>query len=410
MLMYAGNNQKSNCKTIFNMLYLCEDCMKKKVLVTFIEAGFGHIVTAQAILEALNLKKDDEIEIVSANLFHNHPTLKKYEDFLIKEVKSASVNPLHSRIQQLSMHIGGSKNTLNFVNKYIYKKEYSLYIEELKKISPDIIIDTHYFTSFCSVNYRDLYNPKCKVITYNPDNNVHGWWPRNVDYFIVNNSLAKEQAFERGFSRQQVKEVFFITRESLFKADKSKEYYREKYQIPKDKFCVKLADGAYAKAKMESFVKELSKTQLPITIVPMCGKNDKLYNKLIKFKEKVPNNVTLIPLGYVDNIEEVFKASDLFITKAGPNAVLDSVMSRVPVVINYYANGIENATNELFVKKLGCGKTIKNKIKARHFVEKCIENPRLLDKYIQNENKIDIEKNGTKEIADFVLKLCVKAE
>ena len=148
----------------------------KKILVTLVEAGMGHIVTATAIANSIQKQKGDDVELVVKDLFHETEQLKKYEEFLISETKKASGDALHSRMQLLSMHILGAQNTLKIVHSTIYRKAVNRYVEQLRLIQPDVIVDTHYFTTYCSVLYRDKYNPACKVITYNPDNNVHGWW------------------------------------------------------------------------------------------------------------------------------------------------------------------------------------------------------------------------------------------
>ena len=378
----------------------------KKILITYVEAGMGHITTARAVQDILEKYKDEEVEIVGMNLFHNHPVLEKYEKFLIEEVKKASTNPLHSRMQFFSMHLIGSQNSLKFVNGFIaFKKQRDLYIEELKKINPDIIIDTHYFCTYASVTYRNKFNPNCKVVTYDPDNNVHGWWDTRADYFIVNNEYAYQEALKRGFKKEQLKQVFFITREGVVKTTESKEFYREKYGIPQDDFVVKLADGMYAKAKLKSFVYELIKSKKKMTIVAIAGKNKELYEQLMALKPTHPENINLMPFEFCPAVYEIVKASDLFITKGGPNAVLDAVFVETPVVINYYANSVEATTKKLFVDILGCGLEIKDKKKARMFVEECIDNPSILDKFRENERKLDKTKNGAQEVADFVLKL-----
>ena len=374
----------------------------KRVLVTFVEAGMGHIVTAQAIANAIEKQKGDDVELIVKDLFRESEPLKKYEDFLISETKKASGSALHSRAQLFSMHLLGAQNTLKIVHSTIYRKAVNRYVEQLRKIQPDVIIDTHYFTTYCSVCYRNRYNPNCKVITYNPDNNVHGWWHRKVDYHIVNNELAYAQALKT-FKKEQVKQVYFISRQEIEDVTESKEFYREKYGIPQDVFAVKIADGAYGRAKLKRFVRELIKTKKPIVIVAIAGKNEAMYDKLVKWKDALPSNVTLLPFGFVENIYELFKACDLFITKAGPNAVLDSALMGTPVVINYWANSIERTTKDLFVGMLGCGVVIKNKVEGRKFVEKCIDDPSVLAKYVQNEKKLDKNKNGADEVAAFVL-------
>lgn len=378
----------------------------KKVLITYVEAGMGHITTARAVQDILEKYQGEEIEVIGMNLFHNNPKLEKFEKFLINEVKKASSSPIHSRMQFLSMHIIGSQNSLKLVNGcLVFKKQRDLYIEEIKKINPDIIVDTHYFCSYASITYRNKFNPSCKVVTYDPDNNVHGWWDTRSDYFIVNNEYAYDEALKRGFKKEQLVKVFFITRQAVVDTNESKEFYREKYGIPQNEFAVKLADGVYAKAKLKSFVYELIKSKKTMTIVAIAGKNKKLYDKLMALKPNLPKNINLMPMGFQPAVFEICKACDLFITKGGPNAVLDSVFMQTPIVINYYANKVEETTKKLFVDKLGCGVEIKNKKKARKFVEDCIENPKLLDVYIENEKKLDKNKNGAQEVAAFILEL-----
>ena len=376
---------------------------KIKILITFIEAGMGHIVTAQAILDALKLKNIDNVEIISSNILQRTPVLQKYEKFLVEQTKMASKAKGYSATQFFFMKVFGPQTSLKFVHSTIYHKQRKQYVNELRKINPDIIIDTHYFASHCSCFYRDHYNKNCKVVTYNPDNNVHGWWDRRVDYFITNNELATDEAIKNNFPKEKVKQVFFITRQSLVDDNNSKEFYREKYGIPKDQFTVKIADGVYAEAKLEEFVKELVKSKKKMTIIAIAGKNKKLYEELKELS--VPENIQLLPFEFVKDIHELFKASDLFITKAGPNAILDSVFLRVPILVNYSASTIEKKTKELFVDRLKCGTYIPDKKKARKFVENCIDNPHLLDKYIQNELKLDKNRNGATEIAELIAQI-----
>ncbi|MBO7527170.1 MAG: hypothetical protein J6T74_04635 [Clostridia bacterium] len=377
---------------------------KKKVLVTFVEAGMGHIVTAQAVADALS-KCGEEIEVIRENIFHSNEVLKKYEGFLINETKKASSRPLHSRFQIMSMHIIGAQNSLKFVNGCVFKKQRDLYIEELKRIKPDIIVDTYFFTAYCSVTYRNKYNPNCKVITYDPDNNVHGWWDKRVDMFIVNNPTALKEAIKvRKFDKDKVKCASFVARDIIVNDNGTKEEYRKKNNIPLNQFVVKLADGMYGRAKMRSYIYELIKSPKPMTIIAIAGKNEELLKELNELKQRVPKNINLIPYGFVENINELIRASDLFITKAGPNAVLDSVFLQTPIMINYYANNIEHTTRKVFVDDGGCGVCIKNKKKARAFVERCIDDPSILKPYIENEKtKFDKSINGSELVADLIM-------
>jgi hypothetical protein len=70
---------------------------KKKplVLITYVEAGMGHIVTAEAIANALRDKYGDELDIVDSYTLRDsdNPVLPKYEKFLVNEVNKHSKYP-----------------------------------------------------------------------------------------------------------------------------------------------------------------------------------------------------------------------------------------------------------------------------------------------------------------------------
>ena len=61
-----------------------------RVLITYVEAGMGHIVTAQAISDSLKSLYGDRLEIIDNYTLRDssNPSLPKYEKFLVNEVKS----------------------------------------------------------------------------------------------------------------------------------------------------------------------------------------------------------------------------------------------------------------------------------------------------------------------------------
>ena len=87
---------------------------KKKVLVTFCEAGQGHIVTAEAIADALEKKYSDKIDVERCYVFRDSDdkSLKKYETFAINEVKKSNKNKLHLGLQLFAMNLIGQQNSL----------------------------------------------------------------------------------------------------------------------------------------------------------------------------------------------------------------------------------------------------------------------------------------------------------
>ncbi len=379
---------------------------KKRVVVTFVEAGQGHIVTAAAIADSLEKKYGDSVEVIRSYIFRdsNDLDLIKYEKFLVNEVKKSNKHPGYLAFQCAAMKLLTEQGTLEFSYNVAFRKIKNKTIKIFQELKPDIIISTHFSPAHfavCGKKSGKLKN--VQVITYDPDPNVHGWWDRRMDLLITNNSRATEEAIEKKhFKKDFVRQVNFLTRQSVVDTNESKAFYRKKYGIPENKFAVCLADGAYATAKLETFTDELLTSSFPLTIIPVVGKNEKLLEKYTALKETTSRNITLLPMPFMQNVQEVYKASDLFITKAGPNAILDSLFMGTPIMTNFYSGPIEKATNDLFVNYYKTGLFCKDEKEAVKLIGKFAKEPALLNEFIENTKQFNKSKNGADEVADIV--------
>ena len=197
--------------------------------------------------------------------------------------------------------------------------------------------------------------------------------------------------------------VPFVTRKEIMDVTEDKSYYRTKYDLPQDRFTVMVAAGGYGKSGMARVVKALlARVKQPITLIAICGKNKVLYHHLQKLKANVPSHIDLRPYEFVNTVYELNRASDMFITKGGPNAMLDSVLMGVPVGVFYCASNIEYMSAYQFTFVLNCGRFLP---RARHIVEwvnSCAMNPTILDFFIHNTQAVRDAGNGAKNIAEFI--------
>ncbi len=381
---------------------MAEQHTKKRVLVTYIEAGFGHITTANSIADAIEALHDPNIELIRKYTFHGDPLLEKVEKGYVKEVKWANIFPWHTYIQMAATHIGGIHNSLPFVVNTIYRRARRQYLKMLEEVKPDIIIDTHFLTSFFSTEYRDKIDPHVKVVTYDPDNNVHNWWNIRVDKFIVNCRLAFHDALEHDFTRKQLMIVPFVTRKEIMEVTESKEFFREKYGLPQDRCTVMVAAGGYGRSGMVRVVNSLMKVKHPITVIAICGTNTKLYNHLQKLKAKVAPRIDLRPYEFVPKVYELNRAADVLLTKGGPNAMLDSALMGVPIGVFYCASPIEYQSMHLFTSILNCGRFFRTSHKIVRWINECVTNPSILDIYKEAAQEVRRKGNGAVQIAQFI--------
>lgn len=375
---------------------------KRRILVTYIEAGFGHITTANSIADAIEALHDPNIEVIRKYMFSEDPVLRKTEKRFVKDVKIANMFPWYNRIQMAATHIFGIHNSLPFVVSTVWRRVRDCYLRELEKIRPDIIIDTHYLTSFFATQYRDKIDSHVKVVTYNPDNNVHNWWNLRVDKFIVNCRMGFDDALKHDFDRKKLMIVPFVTRKEIMAVTEDKSYYRTKFNLPQDRFVVMVAAGGYGKSGMNRVIKALMDVKQPITLVAICGTNKQLYNQLQHLKEQTPANIDLLPYEFVHNVYELNRAADMFLTKGGPNAMLDSVLMGVPVGVFYCASHIEKMSAYLFTYILNCGRFFPHSGPLVEWVNSCAGDTTILDFFIRNTRAIRDAGNGANDIAKFI--------
>lgn len=380
---------------------------KPKVLLTYIESGMGHITSIQSIVDSLKNKYGDHFELVTDYIMQHTEVTRKYEQFLTKQVQNTNSIKGFGPFIFAFIEIIGAQGLLRSLHKTVYRKPFEATLKEIAKINPDVIVSTHYYVTHCAVEYKRRFNPNVVIITYNPDNNTHVWWDSRDGYFFVNNEIAAKEAIKRRhFKPDNIRLINYTKRQVLMDTRGSKQDYREKYGLPADKFTVIIADGAYALGESKNYTNRLLRTKLPITILYIAGKNKKMFaymqKKQQKLAQKGNTNITLKVYPFEPMIHELYKASDLFITKAGPNSILDSILMGTPVCVNFCPQPMEEAAYKHFVKKLHCGFAVFKARKIRKTVENLIRNPQELDRYQKHIARIASGNNGAETIADFI--------
>lgn len=63
---------------------------KKKILVTFIESGFGHITSAKAISDSLKEQYGEKYNIIDCNIMKDSEKTVTFEKFLTKQTKATN--------------------------------------------------------------------------------------------------------------------------------------------------------------------------------------------------------------------------------------------------------------------------------------------------------------------------------
>lgn len=383
--------------------------MKQKILVTYVESGFGHISSMDSIYGALAEKYGDDYDIQKSFILteDGYFNLTRMNGFLIKQVQNTNKIPYFGRFVFPFIHLLGGHKLLRFFHRQMAVKSFKQGLEAIKKRDPDIIVTNHYFTDLLAVEYKRRINPDVVVVNYNPDPTLHTFWDSRDGIFVVNNPLAKRTALKYKFKEENLREVTPCVRACVERNTLSRRELREKFGLPLDKFTVVIADGGYMMGRGPKFAKKLIKSGLPITLCVIAGSNKKQYERFKKIEDgksgiKVAPGMTFKTYEFLPNAYELYGAADVFLTKGGPNAVLDSLYMHTPVMVNYCPHVIEAGTVKVFIDKHGCGETVFGKNKAVKRIKLFMSDRSALSVYERNIRELINIGNGATSVADII--------
>ena len=110
-------------------------------------------------------------------------------------------------------------------------------------------------------------------------------------------------------------------------------------------------EGGYGLGKMEKIAILLLKKDLPLNVIVICGKNEKLYKKLSALcASQTCKNCRFIVEAFCDRTLEYLSASDVFIGKSGASSVAEAAFFSLASVITKYATSMERDNAEYYLK------------------------------------------------------------
>lgn len=309
--------------------------------------GHGH----QSITESINkqismLSPDTEITVLEG--FDMGGNISRFLGHLYGPV-TYYAKPLWSLYYQACHLISG------IINKYItivldYHQEL---LKNIKIINPDLIVTVHPAFVGSIINLLEKHHLNIPVVTIvaDPISINRLWADKRAAYTICPSKEAKERVMRYGVPENKAKVFGFpvreqfnniaaniINEESLY-TQHSRNYENLNFLI------VSGAEGAGNLAKAASIL--LENFNCRITII--TGRNQKL-RCLLENTLGVSHPYNTVILGFVSNIEEYLMNSDILITRASPNTMMEAVACCVPLIITDALPGQEKENPDFIVK------------------------------------------------------------
>lgn len=352
--------------------------------------GNGHMQVAKTLYD--ECKSQGFEHVVVSNLYQeSNPIVSEVTQYLY--LKSFSIGKQFYRLFYYGVDKIYNKRKFN-----IYLKMGNKRLDELIQLhNPDIIIIT--FPMIVVPEYR---NKTGKVIpTFNvmTDFCLHKIWVHeNIDRYYVATDYVKQKLVEIGTHPSDVK-VTGIPIRPQFEADVPKSIIYKKYGLSSDKKVLLIMAGAHGVLKN---VKELCEALLldsEVQIVVVCGKNAALKQSLSDLEQAHPDQ--LKALGYVEQIDELFRVTDCMITKPGGITLTEATAIGVPVILYKPVPGQEKE-NALFFEDYGAAIVINRHEDILESVTDLLQDEEKLEAMKQNIKKLHLKQSSQTILEDIV--------
>jgi 1,2-diacylglycerol 3-beta-galactosyltransferase len=223
----------------------------------------------------------------------------------------------------------------------------------LATADPDVVLSVHPLLNHVTAAILRREGHRRALMTVVTDLvDVHrGWACRAADLVVVPTEAA-ERAVRRWVPADRIR-LLGMPVDLRFRPPTSGEpaAIRQGIGLDEGRPTVLVAGGGEGSGGLFDQVRALSEQPRPWQVIAVCGRNERLRRRLLHLHFATP---TLV-LGFVDDMPDLLRASDVAVGKAGPGAIAEALATGVPLVLTSYLPGQERS-NVRFVVDSGVGR------------------------------------------------------
>ncbi len=303
----------------------------KKIHVVFHDAGGGHRNAAIALQTVVSQQgRPWQLELV------------QFQDLtdrldVLRKLTGIRIQSLYNMMLQNGWTLG-SKYVLRILQLTIriFHKPMVRLLESFWRDHPaDLLVSVipHFNREICE-SWRSIYpsSPFVTLITDLADYPPRFWIePMKEQYVIAGTERAVEQARAFGHDEAHI----FRASGMILRPD----FYVEEHVDPaalhhemglrNDSPTAIVLFGGHGSKVMYDITERLDAAGLPLQLILVCGRNEKLAAKLRAQKWKMPVHI----VGFTKEVHKLMRAADFLIGKPGPGSIAEAMVRKLPVLI-----------------------------------------------------------------------------
>ncbi|MFH1790363.1 MAG: glycosyltransferase [Candidatus Omnitrophota bacterium] len=321
----------------------------KKILIAYATAGIGHKKASLAIKEALEnggwdaeVKTIDVLDYTPAFFRRHYPSF-----YLVLINRLIWLWWVLYRVSDMRFLFP----VIYPVRKMLHVMNCAPLIKFLLEFKPDVILSTHFMLPDVCDYAAKKFGFKTRLINVVTDYRAHSFWVSEGadEYFVAHEETKKDLTRKWGVRADCVK-VTGIPVEPKFSKPHDREAARAKIGVGKGDLSLLLMSGGYGVGPIFEMLVMLNSLRADLSLIVVCGHNAPLWKKVEDFKKRADSGINIINFGYVDNIDELMAASDVYVGKAGGISTTEALVMGLPLVLVSPIPGQESGNAGLLIK------------------------------------------------------------
>ncbi len=320
----------------------------KRILILMSDTGGGHRSAAEAIADALQREFPGRYDVTIADAIarsawypFNHmaewylPVVTYGEYWWGKGFHTTNRRPV----------IRGAQPLLDLMMGYKLRRL-------VRENAPDLVVSVHPLLTGMARRAVGAVRPDVPFVVVVTDLfDPHGvWFDPNANLTLVATGGADTTARRYGVPAEKIRVVGQPVSLKFLARGRSKAEERADLGLAPEQTTVLLVGGGEGMGKLYEIARSIAEARVPVQLVVIAGRNKGLREKLLATEWEIP----VVVQGFVTNMPEWMRASDVLITKAGPGTIMEGLACGLPILLSGYLPGQE-AGNVTFVEQSGVG-------------------------------------------------------
>lgn len=351
----------------------------------FFDAGGGHRAAATALQMAIRSENRPwDVQLMNLQeVLDELDILKKYANIRIQD--------FYNNMLRTGWTLGSPQ--LMRVLQAVIRAYHGATVKHLERYwrekRPDMVVSfvPHFNRALCE-SFRNVFpnQPFVTILTDLADYPPHFWIERQSQYVICGTDKAVAQARAMAHPEPHIfRASGMILHPRFYEARLNNPFSeRGKLGLRRDLPTALVLFGGHGSQTMLEIAQRLDHSKLPLQLILVCGRNEKLANSLRALPQQFPRFVE----GFTSKVNYYMQLADFFIGKPGPGSVSEALAMQLPVIVecNAWTLPQERYNAEWIVEK-EVGLVLKNFKSIDSAAAKLIE-PTTLARYRANASSL----------------------